>query len=129
MSNTTTKQRVARYVIGFVGVLIVASLVIYSQRNSIAMSMLERRLDSLERRMDIEFSVSSIEVDSFTEVNLGAVEIAHGGRSRVRVDRTRIVLESPSFALKAPKPMTAKVEEMSVSLDSQGSLAGLISDL
>ena len=129
MSVKTKKQRIARYAIGLISVVFLATIFIYSQRNSIAMSMLEQRLDSVERRLGVEFTVSGLQVNSLTEVNLDTVVLAHDGQTRIRVDQTSVTLESPSFALKTPKPMAAKVGEVTVSLDSKGSIAGLMSDL
>ena len=129
MSVKTKKQRIARYAIGLISVVFLATIVIYSQRNSIAMSMLEQRLDSVERRLGVEFTVSGLQVNSLTEVNLDTVVLAHDGQTRIRVDQTSVTLESPSFALKTPKPMAAKVGEVTVALDSKGSIAGLMSYL
>ena len=80
MSVKTKKHRIARYAIGLISVVFLATIVIYSQRNSIAMSMLEQRLDSVERRLGVEFTVSGLQVNSLTEVNLDTVVLAHDGR-------------------------------------------------
>lgn len=129
MSIKTKKGRLVRYSLGLIGVLLLALLTIYIQRNDVALSLLEQRIEPIEKRLDVEMNIGGIDLVSLSEVVVEDVQVAHRARMRVKVQRVAVELESPSLSLRAPKPMGVKLTNVEVFLNSQGSLAGLFSDV
>ena len=129
MSIKTTKRRLVRYGLGLLGVVLLAVLVIYTQRNDIALSLLEQRIEPVEKKLDIDLKIGGLDLVSLSEVRLVDVEITHQTQQRVKVERIEVELEAPSFSLRAPKPMGVKLKNVEIFLNSQGGVAGLVSDV
>ena len=129
MSIKTKKGRFIRYSLGLFGVLALALLTIYIQRNDVALSLLEQRIEPIEKRLDVELAIGALDLVSLSEVVVENVRFAHQSKDRVKVERVVVALESPSLSLRTPKPMGIKLTNVEVFLNSQGGIAGLLSDV
>jgi hypothetical protein len=129
MSIKTKKGRLLRYGLGLFGVFALALLTIYVQRNDVALSLLEQRIEPIEKRLNVELDIGALDLVSLSEVVVEDVRFAHESKARVKVQRVVVELESPSLSLRTPKPMAVKLTNVELFLNSQGGVAGLLSDL
>ncbi len=129
MSIKTLKRRLFRYGLGLVGVLLLAGFLIYSQRNEIALRLIEQRIEPIEKKLDVDLKIGDLELVSLSEVRLEAIQIAHQTQTRVKIDGIEVQLEAPTLSLRAPKPMGIKFKTVEVFVNSQGGIAGLVSDV
>ena len=129
MSIKTKKRRYLRYGLGLFGVLVLAGITIYIQRNDVALSLLEQRIAPIEKRLNVELDIGELDLVSLSEVVVKDVRFAHESKTRVKIQQVVVELESPSLSLRAPKPMGIKLSKVDVFVNSQGGIAGLLSDV